>query len=240
MEKTVLLAVFAMCAGLAQAEIIALDSTSSQIVTDGTTTGNSIGVTAGSRVFAIGETAIVTAQLTMTGTPAYNASANWTLGFRDNVNEVGSALSIRLNSVPLWNASTDSSAASAGGNTADLGTTERESTTNVDGTTADMKTDGDVSLLEMRVTKVSATQYGYVAYWKDGSGNTLESLSKTYDLGKEIASITDVTFGNRATTTTVTGALTNIQLEVIPEPATLGLITALGTGLLVVRRFFVI
>ncbi|VGO15383.1 hypothetical protein PDESU_03966 [Pontiella desulfatans] len=218
MKKTIFLTALAMAAGLAQAGIVALDTNAASIVSNGGTQGADITLTDGTHAFNVGETVKMTWDLGITGTPAYSASANWSVGFLDGAGH-GAALSIRLNGAALWNASTDDNAPTADNNTALLGTADRESATNADGTAYDLKDDGESAQFELQVTKVSSNEYNYVARWKDTGGTVLDSISKTYDLGVELSNIASVSFGNRATSGSVTGNLSNLTLEVLTPPS---------------------
>lgn len=195
---------------------IALDSTSESIVANGSIAGKTITLTEGARVFSIGDTVRLTCDLGIVGTPTYAASANWNVGFIDG-NAHGANMGVRLNANALWSASVDSSAGGPGANTPDLSSGYRETAPSVDGTTADLKQDGDRASFELNVTKTSATNYTFLAYWKDSSGTILETFSKSHTKGVEIESINTISFGNRETTGSVTGNLTNVTLEINPD-----------------------
>ena len=239
MKKKVMILACAMVAGLVQADVVALDATSESITANGGTQGKSITLTDGAKAFNIDDTVKITFDLGIAGAPTYGASANWSVGFIDSTAH-GAVLSLRLNGNALWSASVDSGAGGPGSNTANLSSSYRESATGVHGTAYDLKNDGEIAKFELQVTKNSATEYDFLAYRKDDSGNVLQTFSKTHDLGVELEDINTISFGNRATTGTVTGNLTNLTLEVIPEPATLGLIAGVGAGLFGLRRFFMI
>lgn len=187
----------------------------STIVADGGTLGNSIELAGGAVAFTIGDTARLTWELGIDGTPTYGASANWSVGFIDT-NAHGAVLSLRLNGTPLWSASVDASAGGPGSNTADLGSDYRETATNLTNTAFDLKDDGERAKFELNVTKTTATEYAFVAHWKDLDGNILQTFSKSYDAAVEIENINTLSFGNRVTTGSVTGNLTNLTLDMNP------------------------
>ena len=242
MKKIITILSCTMIAGLVQASMITLDATSLQTVF-GTTDKVETALTAGSQAWAVGETVILKWDMAISGgiDPTYSASANWSFGFRDSTASYGAVTSLRVGATPpLWSSSLDSSASGAGSTTADLGSSYRKSATGVAAGAYDLKQSGDAAQFEMSVKRTSATSYDFTTSWKDTAGGLLQQDTWTDDNGVQMDSFDNVLFATRLSSTDVVGTMSDITLEVIPEPATLGLISAAGIGLIGLRRFFMV
>lgn len=242
MKKIITILSCTMIAGLVQASLVTLDTTSMQTVF-GTTDNVETALTGGSQAWAVGETVVLKWDMAMSGgvDPIYSASANWSFGLRDSTDSYAAVTSLRMTATPpLWSSSLDSSAGGPGSATADLGSSYRKSATGVTAGAYDLKQSGDAAQFEMSVKRSALTTYEFTTVWKDTAGSLLQQDTWTDDNGVQMDSFDNVIFATRLSSTGVVGTMSNITLEVIPEPASLGLIAAAGVGLIGLRRIFMV
>lgn len=254
MKKSVLIALLSVAAIGTQAGVITLGSTwtpytngdSAPTLSNQSSTGLQIQTAALSSsanrsayqtgliggAFAVGDTAILS--FTVTGNDSV-ASKN--LGFQfeiwDSVAKDG--FSSKVDYGPhagtagnLWRVGADRSAAF------DRVGTDGENRVNTDDTTAGPALDNASADFVMTVVRDTANSYSLTVLWGT------ESLSTTVNdplFGGDLTHIDSIGFrmnSKDATDLTISG----INLSVIPEPATLGLISMVGAGILFVRRRF--
>lgn len=107
----------------------------------------------------------------------------------------------------------------------------------VDGTSGDLKNVGDVGYFTFSATNTGTGSNDLTLVWSDGGVNQ-DTFAWTTGDTPLIDSLDRMSVGIPVLDSATQTA--NLTVEVIPEPATLGLIASVGLGLIGLRRFFMV
>lgn len=197
-------------------------------------------ISGGDLTWDIGETFGMTFDMTVTDPDLSlgGGSPTIAIGVGDNSEGLGFGIGQWDASKDWIVAGIDASAPGAG----NFGINPNSGSPRIDSAVADandLRDDGETASFAMTVLRADIDTYDFSVTWAGvtdvwsidaattGTGDTVDTFHEVLLRVNESGSTT----GNEL-------AITNLSMTVIPEPATLGLISAVGVGLLFIRRFF--
>ncbi|VGO18693.1 PEP-CTERM sorting domain-containing protein [Pontiella sulfatireligans] len=233
----------------ASAEILEFDSSfTNSWTSSGTQTRwiRPVGQSGVNRAWNDGETVAIEFDvqvLASTDPVDYNTGA-MTLGFGlgDNVEAICWGIKHQNYNYQFANIDIDTGAGGAGSLSANLlSSSDRVRYTGIENTAYDLYDNNETAHMILTAKHNGGTSYD-LSWTVQNTATPANSftMSVTRDEGVKIDFIDEFHVRRNLTSGTADYAFSNVQIEVIPEPATLGLVAFIGAGLLFVRRRFMI